>query len=260
MLVALLGMLLACGSREPAEKSFTLATTTSIDNSGLLHHLSQRFHDHAGIVIHPLVVGSGKALRLGRERRVEVLLTHDPTGEAAFVREGHAARYAHFARNDFALAGPAANPARVAPADTVSEAFRKIHSSGSAFASRGDESGTHVRELQIWASLPIDPATNPGYITLGQSMSALLRSADELNAYVLTDRATFAQLSSGLELRLIVEQGPLLENIYAVTLVKSSGSQGEYGARFVEWLLSPAGREAVSSFRIAGRQAFFPVD
>jgi len=258
--IGALALLVACGRPGHEEKSFVLATTTSIDNSGLLPHLAGRFRDDTGIVIHPMVVGSGKALRLGREVRVQVLLTHDPRGEQDFVRSGNAAIYQKFARNDFILVGPPTNPAGVVSADSVLDAFRKIHATRSRFVSRGDESGTHVRELEIWKLAGSDPGTNPGYTALGQSMSALLRSADQLQAYTLADRATFAQLFGGLELRTYIEQGPFLENTYAVTLVKSSGEEAEYGARFVKWLLSPNGREAVASFRIAGKPAFFLIE
>jgi tungstate transport system substrate-binding protein len=242
---------------EPKEKAFTLATTTSVENSGLLQHLASRFREKTGIEIRPFVVGSGKALRMAREGQVSLIITHDPDGERAFVATGSADLYREFSRNDFIIAGPLKNPAAILETDTPRVAFGKIHQSSSPFASRADESGTHVRELMLWRAVGVDPRTNPNYAPLGQSMSALLRSADQLEAYVLTDGATFELLRDKLELKPYVERGPDLVNKYSVTLVKTDAPEREYAAEFARWLLSNEGREAVESFRINGRQVFF---
>lgn len=250
-------VLLFSSCAEPKQKAFTLATTTSVENSGLLQHLTSRFHQKTGIEVRPFVVGSGKALRMAREGQVSLILTHDPHGERAFVATGKAELYREFARNDFIIVGPLKNPAAILETDTPQAAFRKIHQTSSPFASRADESGTHVRELTLWRAIGADPGKNPNYAPLGQSMSALLRSADQLEAYVLTDRATFELLRDKLELKPYVERGPDLVNKYAVTLVKTDAPEREYAAEFARWLLSKEGREAVESFRINGRQVFF---
>lgn len=253
----LLLVLLFTSCTEPKEKAFTLATTTSVENSGLLQHLASRFREKTGIEIRPFVVGSGKALRMAREGQVSLIITHDPEGERAFVATGKAELYREFARNDFIIAGPLKNPAGILETDTPQVAFSKIHQSSSPFASRADESGTHVRELALWRAIGADPSRNPNYAPLGQSMSALLRSADQMEAYVLTDRATFELLRDDLELKPYVERGTELVNKYSVTLVKTDVAEREYAAEFTRWLLSNEGREAVESFRINGKQVFY---
>src|SRR5687767_8304453 len=201
MVRSLLLILLFGSCTESEERAFTLATTTSVENSGLLQHLASRFREKTGIEIRPFVVGSGKALRMAREGRVSLIITHDPEGERAFVATGKTELYREFARNDFIIAGPLKNAAGILETDKPQIAFRKIHQSSSPFASRADESGTHVRELALWRAIGADPATNPNYAPLGQSMSALLRSADQMEAYVLTDGATFELLRDSLELK-----------------------------------------------------------
>ena len=251
-------ILSSCRGEVP-ERAFDLATTTSIENSGLLQHLAAAFEQKTGISIRPFVVGSGRALRLADQGRVQVILTHDPEGEQKFVANGKAAVYRQFARNDFIIVGPPANPAGLTPADVPIEAFRKIHVAGARFVSRGDESGTHVREMALWREAGIGPAQNSNYLSLGQSMSALLRSADQLESYTLTDRATFEQIRETLDLVVYVERGSELTNTYAVTLVKTAAIEQQYAREFVEWLISEDGLQTLESFRVKGKQVFFPL-
>lgn len=247
------------GCAEKQEKSFTLATTTSVDNSGLLQHLSAIFTARTGIQLHVHVVGSGRALRMADQGRVQATLTHDPDRERAFVASGKAELSRPFARNDFIIVGPPTNPARLERGDGAVGAFKKIHDGSAPFASRGDESGTHARELHLWRKCGVDPRTNPKYVSLGQSMSTLLRSADQLEAYVLSDRATFLQVGRQTRLRLFVDGGDDLTNVYTVMLVRSSEPETKHAAKFVSWLVSDDGRRAISSYRIRGETAFTPV-
>lgn len=239
--------------------SFVLATTTSVENSGLLRVVLEQFKAETGIEAHVLAVGSGKAIRLAESGDAQALITHDPQAEAAFVRSGRAKLYRQFMWNDFVIAGPPSDPARVRGSRSADDAFRRIFTAKAPFAARNDQSGTSTRELAIWATLGIDPRQNPRYLPLGQPMGALLRSASELRAYTLTDRPTFAQLARQVDLAIVYEGDPKLRNVYAVSLVRRSEptASDRNAERFVLWLLSEKGRRAVEGFRIGGRQQFF---
>jgi tungstate transport system substrate-binding protein len=244
-------MLAACRTETPA-RSFQLATTTSVENSGLLRVLAARFQQQTGITVHPFVVGSGKALQMAAAGEVELTITHDPEAERAFVAAQRPALYRQFMWNDFVIAGPPGDPAGVRQARSAVDAFALIHRGRAKFASRNDRSGTHAAELRLWRDAGADLAVNPHYLRLGQSMASLLRSASELQAYVLTDRATYDALAPSLELAVLFEGDPRLRNIYAVTLVRRGGD----GQRFAQWLLSAEGRRTVEEFTVAGSRQF----
>jgi tungstate transport system substrate-binding protein len=244
-------MLAACRTETPP-RSFQLATTTSVENSGLLRVLAARFQQQTGIAVHPFVVGSGKALKMAAAGEVELTITHDPEAERAFVAAQRPALYRQFMWNDFVVAGPPGDPAGVRQARSAVDAFARIHGARAKFASRNDRSGTHTAELRLWRDAGADPAVNPHYLPLGQSMASLLRSASELQAYALTDRATYDALAPSLELAVLFEGDPRLRNVYAVTLVRRGGD----GQRFAEWLLSAEGRRTVEEFTVAGKRQF----
>ncbi len=248
----------ACCSRHPTP-SFTLGTTTSLQGSGLLQALSDAFRRDSGIEIHALVVGSGLALRLASRGEVDVTITHDPDAERRFVAARHARLYRQFMWNDFVIVGPAADPAGILGAPAAAVALQRIAQTRSRFCSRNDESGTHVKELKLWQAAGIRAESNPNYMKMGQPMVALLHAADELQAYALSDRATYEQLARSLHLSLLYSGDPQLRNVYAVTLVQlPKGARGEpaNGERFVRWLLSARGRSVIENFRIADRPAF----
>lgn len=259
-LVALVAGFLALPSCRPEPHTLTLATTTSVDNSGLLAYLEPIVKREMGIELRWIAVGSGKALRLGIDGRVVATITHDPYAESELVAAHHPRLYRQFMRNEFAIVGPPSNPAAIAGSDDAVTAFRKIARSGSRFCSRSDQSGTYSRELKLWKLAGVQPKA-PNYFPLGQSMNALLRSANELGAYTLTDRATYEQLDKSITLREFVGGGALLENVYAITLMKTDREDLETrdAARFAAWLLSARGTNAIASFRIQGRQQFFPI-
>jgi tungstate transport system substrate-binding protein len=251
---------LSCARAE--KPGFTIASTTSVDNSGLLRHLSDEFLRETGIEARWVSVGSGKALQLAAQEKVDLVISHDPERERQFVESGRASLYEPFARNDFVLIGPAANPAGVTSLDSAEEAFRKIARSGGRFASRGDGSGTHARELAIWRAAGVKPDWGDAYVSLGQSMSALIRSARELDAYALSDAATFHQVGGGSSQAVLLESDPMFANIYSVTLLRKGTSPAARlrAERFAAWLLSPAGRQAIGAFRIHGEAPFRSLD
>ena len=260
LLLIAVATLAATACREPERPpSFTIATTTSVDNSGLLRHLADTFTRETGLEPRWIAVGSGKALQMGAEARVDVVISHDPEREKQFVGSGHASLHEPFARNDFILIGPPSNPAGVAAGDSAAAAFAKIFESGSRFVSRSDSSGTHAREILIWKEAGITPGGDT-YFQMGQSMSALLRSARELDAYTLTDRATFLQVGDRRTQRVVLDRDPMFRNVYSVILPRQGTStENAQGARrFAEWLISESGQKSIAAFRIRGAAAFTP--
>lgn len=253
-------LFLPSGCGEPATPAVRVATTTSVDNSGLLPFLAREFEAQTGIRIEPFVVGSGKAFAMAREGLADVTITHEPAGEEDLRRDGFVVAQEPFAENRFLLVGPPENPARIPRGATVVEAMRLIHDAGARFVSRADESGTHVRELELWRLAERSPRENRGYMELGQGMSALLRSASELGAYTLADEATFARMAPSVRLVPTATHGERLQNVYVVTLVRGrDGEPSPSGIALFEWLGSAAGRRAIESFVASGGSGFAPV-
>lgn len=254
-MTALVLAAMACSS--PSAPAVRLATTTSVDNSGLLEHIGARFLAETGLRLETFVVGSGKALDLATDGMVPVTITHHPAGEKRLRESGHVARQREFMENRFLLVGPPENPAGVDPSATVVVAMARIHRESARFVSRGDDSGTHMRELELWRMAGVSPAVNPGYESLGQGMSALLRSASELQAYTLTDAATFARMRRAVRLRRIADSGAGLRNVYTISLLTGqSGNVDPAALRFYEWVASDSGRRAIEDFSIDGAVAF----
>jgi tungstate transport system substrate-binding protein len=255
-LVLLATLLLAGCAREAP--SFTIATTTSVDASGLMTHLAFEFRSQRGIEVNWLAVGSGRALRMAAAGDVDVAITHDPAAEKALAAGGRVTLQRPFARNDFVIVGPAADPAGVRAAASAAEAMARIHRQGAAFLSRSDESGTHAREMLLWKGAGIDPSSNGKYIRTGQPMGALLRSAGDQPGYALSDRATFERMRSALALEVLSAGDPALENVYTVTLMAPSRRKRDhaFALTFAEWLVSAEGQAAIASFRVDGRPLF----
>ena len=247
-----LAVLLSCG---PHDHSVTIATTTSVDGSGLLQLIRLDFERQTGIKLNAFVVGSGRALRLASEGKADLTITHDPEAERAFVAQYKPELYQQFMWNDFVIVGPRGDPAGISRAQSAVEAFRRIHDSKNKFLSRNDQSGTHMKELSIWRAASVSPQSNPNYIQIGQPMAYLVHSADELQAYTLSDRATFDRLAPSLDLGILFAGDPRLRNVYAITLMRGPESEEHRNARILtSWILSPEGRRVVESFRIRGRQ------
>jgi len=248
-----------CGQDSTRPSSFALATTTSVTDSGLLAHLQIAFERDTKILIHPIAVGSGKALQMAARKEVEATITHDPEAERAFVSEGHARLSRPFMWNAFVIVGPRADPAGVRGSQSAAEAFTRIHRAGARFCSRSDQSGTHRRELQIWESAGLDPERNSAYLKTGQPMGALLRAADDIDGYALTDRATFENLAAAIHLQVLFEGDPVLRNVYTISLVRRDTLEAEdrNAQVFAGWLLSARGRRAIEGFQVRGKQQFF---
>jgi len=248
----------------PAEcrEILRLATTTSTVESGLLDILTRQFEKERGIAVQVIAVGSGKALKLGEGGDVDILLVHSPAEEEAFVAAGHGIERRPVMHNDMVIVGPAADPVKVRGSSDAATALKKIAGSAAPFISRGDDSGTHKSELGLWQAAGIVPDPKKfRYIEAGQGMSAVLRMADELKGYTLTDRATYEKLRPTLALRILVEGDPHLFNRYSVIMVNpKKHPKVRYAAAraFTAWLTGPAGRRLIGNFAIGGKQVFFP--
>jgi len=245
--------------------SITVASTTSTENSGLFDYLLPTFTAQTGIGVRVVAVGTGQALRLARNGDADVLLVHHRESEEEFVAGGYGVQRHELMRNDFVVLGPVADPAGIRGGKDAAEALRAIARTGHPFASRGDGSGTHEKELEIWAAAGLDPAHSSGgwYRETGSGMGATLNTAVGMDAYVLSDRATWLKFENKGGLALLVEGDERLLNPYAVILVNPARFphvKAEAGQAFIDWLLSPAGQALIGDYRIAGSPAFFTVE
>lgn len=240
-----------------------LATTTSIENSGLLDQLLPEFEEHFEMEIQIIAVGTGQALQLGEDGNVDVLLVHAPSLEQAYMDDDHGIRREPVMYNDFVIVGPADDPAGVAGMDDAAEAFEAIAEAEATFVSRGDDSGTHTKEKALWEAADIS-TEGEWYVSAGQGMGAVLQMAEELEAYTLTDRATYLALTlTGLELELLVEGDPDFFNPYHVIVVNPAKSENiavEAAQAFTEWLISVETQEFIGQFGLDefGSPLFIP--
>ena len=237
-----------------------LATTTSTANSGLMDYLLPRFTAESGVEVHLIAVGTGKALRLGREGDVDLVLVHARAAEDAFVAAGYGVDRADVMYNDFIIVGPRSDPAGIGKAETVAEVFKRIAESGQPFISRGDDSGTHKRELILWQSAAKKPAGS-WYREVGQGMGKTLQVANEMDAYTMTDRGTWLAYQSKLDIDLLFENDPPLFNPYGIIAVNPQrhAHVNYSGAKkLIDWMVSPATQKLIGEFRIQGMQLFVP--
>jgi tungstate transport system substrate-binding protein len=233
-----------------------LATTTSVESSGLLAEVLPAFERQSHIKVDVLAVGSGRALNLLRRGEVAVGLTHDPRAEAQALASGIITDYRKIMFNDFIIVGPSEDSAGVAAASGVADAFARIAAAGALFVSRGDASGTYSREQELWALVERRPSGDR-LLETGQGMGGTLRVANEMNAYTLTDRATFEQFRSGLRLVPLHEGGPELLNTYAVFLRAGlAGRERAAATDLATWLSDGYGRRLVAGFMVHGRTVF----
>ncbi|MFC0107337.1 substrate-binding domain-containing protein [Kibdelosporangium aridum] len=249
--VAALVMVAGCGTDQAAapsaDRELILATTTSTQDSGLLDELLPAFTKDTGWRVKPLAVGSGQALELGRRGEADALLVHSPEAEVKFVAEGSAGQRRLVMHNDFVLVGPSADPAGIKGVPAV-EAMKKIASGSAGFVSRGDDSGTHAREKQLWQQAGIKP-TGSWYRSTGQGMGATLRVAAETSAYTLTDRATYLTQKPALDV--LNEGDKALLNIYhVIEMTKKAGErvQPDGAKAFADWMVGAKAQQMIGDF------------
>jgi tungstate transport system substrate-binding protein len=245
------------------ERSITVASTTSTEQSGLFGFLLPRFKARSGIDVRIVAVGTGQALDIGRRGDADVVFVHDKEAEEAFVAQGFGVKRFDVMYNDFVVVGPRADPALIAGGKDVLEAFRRIAAARAAFISRGDRSGTHAAELRYWREAGIDIAAAKGgwYREIGQGMGPALNMAAAAGSYLLSDRGTWLSFKNRGGLAILVEGDRRLFNQYGVTLVnpaKHPQVKAADGQAFIDWLISAEGQQTIASFAIGGEQLFFP--
>jgi tungstate transport system substrate-binding protein len=251
-----------CSPAQAQDRFITLSSTTSTEDSGLFGHILPLFRAVSGIDIHVVAVGTGQALAIGARGDADALLVHDRAGEDKFVADGFGIDRRDVMYNDFVIVGPRSDPANIRGLKTAREAFARIAAARAAFASRGDDSGTNRMELRLWKSAGLAPnKTSAWYRDLGQGMGPTLNVAAGLNAYTLTDRATWANFKNRQDLAILTEGDPALFNPYGSILVnpaKWPHVKAVEARTWHEWLTSKPGLDAVTSYRIDGDQLFFP--
>lgn len=235
-----------------------LATTTSTYHSGLLDFLVPEFKKESGYDIQILAAGTGKALKMGENGDVDLVMTHAPNAEAAFVQKGFGVLPRGLMYNDFVLVGPVADPANVKGGKDVASALANIAKANADFVSRGDDSGTHKKELLLWKAAGMSPEF-AAYKAVGQGMGPTLTMANELQGYTLTDRGTWLAYASKLDLDVLVEGDKRLFNPYQVILVNPTRypDANYQGAKlFSDWLVSPKAQAMINDFKVNGQQLF----
>ena len=237
-----------------------LSTTTSTENSGLLRELLPAFEAKTGIKVNVISVGTGKALELGKNGDVDVTLVHARQLEDKFVLDGWGVDRRDVMYNDFVVAGPVADPAKVKGGRDVIAAFQKIAAANVRFISRGDNSGTDVMEKGYWKEAGVKPA-GANYVSAGLGMGEVLNMAAEMGAYTLTDRATYGAYKAKTGLAILVEGDKRMFNPYGIIAVHPERHKGinyQGAKRLIEWITSPEGQAKIAAFKPAGEQLFFP--
>jgi tungstate transport system substrate-binding protein len=264
--LTILGALVALLALSPAqaqEKSIVVASTTSTQDSGLFGHILALFKAKTGIDVRVVAQGTGQALDTGRRGDADVVFVHAKAQGEKFVADGFGVKRYPVMYNDFVLIGPNSDPAGIKGMGDVVAALQAIKAKAAPFISRGDRSGTHIRELDLWKAAGIDIAEDQGlwYKEVGQGMGATLHAASASNAYVLSDRGTWVSCKNRGELDIVVQGDKRLFNQYAVILVnpaKHPHVKADLGQAFIDWLISREGKNAIAGYKIEGQQVFVP--
>lgn len=245
------------------DRTITVASTTSTEQSGLFGHLLPLFSKAEGISVKVVAVGTGQALDIGRRGDADVVFVHDRPAEDKFMSEGQGVKRFDVMYNDFVIVGPRSDPARISGSKDVVEALRKIATAKAPFISRGDKSGTHAAELRLWkeAGVDLNAGKDNWYREIGQGMGPALNMASSSNAYLLSDRGTWLSFKNRGELAILTEGDKRLFNQYGVMLVnpaKHPNVKAKDGQAFIDWLVSRKGQEAIAGYKVGGEQLFFP--
>lgn len=261
MLLGLLLVAQAAGTESPV---VVLASTTSVDNSGLLGRILPVFTAQTGIAVRVLALGTGQALAVTARGDADLVLVHDPEAEQRFTDEGYGEERHEVAWNDFIIVGPTDDPARVAGGRDAPAAFARIAEARTPFVSRGDNSGTHAQERRLWRAAGVDPGqAGPGwYRDIGGGMGAALNAASAMGAYTLSDRGTWLAFNNKAGLWIVVEGGAALLNRYSVILPTPGNHRPdgrEPARRLASWLISAEGQAAIGDYTVAGQRLFNPL-
>jgi tungstate transport system substrate-binding protein len=263
ILLATLCAAALCSPAFSQDKSIIVSSTTSTVDSGLFNHILPTFKAKSGIEVKVLSQGTGQALDTGRRGDSDVVFVHARPQEEKFVADGFGVKRFPVMYNDFVLIGPKSDPAGIKGSKDIAAALKAIKAKSAPFISRGDKSGTHSAELNLWKLAGIDIAGDKGawYKEIGQGMGAALNTASAANAYVLADRGTWLSFKNRGDLDIVVEGDNKLFNQYGVILVspeKHPSVKKEWGQAFIDWIISPEGQKAIAEYKINGNQLFFP--
>ncbi len=258
--ILIIAVALFCSGMTTAQERLRLATTTSTENSGLLKVLHPLFEVRYNVKVDVIAVGTGKALRLGENGDVDVLMVHAPAAEQAFIDNGFGRARLPVMHNDFVLIGPNDDPANVRSSPDISTAMQNLVDGRAAFISRGDGSGTHTKELSLWQAAGLDPG-GAWYLSVGQGMGAVIKIAGDKQAYTLSDRGTYLAFKDKAGLVIVYEGDAALFNPYHVILLnedKHPHIKADLARRYAEFVRSPEGQQIIADFKIAGEQLFYP--
>ena len=243
-----------------AEETLKIAVTTSTENSGLLSVLLPPFEDEHQVKMHILVVGTGRALTLGKNGDVDLVFVHAPDAEKKFVNMGFGVTRIPVMHNDFILLGSDSDPAGVKKATSLATALALIKKNQSTFISRGDNSGTHKKEQELWDAAGVKPGGR-WYLSIGQGMGSALNMADEKQAYILSDRSTYLSYLTKLNLNIVLEDDEILMNPYHIILVNPvihPHIKTELAQKFINFITGEKGQEIIRNFRINNKRLFYP--
>jgi tungstate transport system substrate-binding protein len=239
-----------------------MATTTSTENSGLLDYMLPKFTEKKGIAVDVIAVGTGAALNLGRNGDVDVVMVHAREAELEFVEEGHGVNREDIMYNDFVILGPVEDPAGVKGSMKVEEALQKIAENEATFVSRGDDSGTHKKEMQLWEESDINPSGD-WYLEAGRGMGDVITMADQQQAYTLADRGTYLSMRDKIELKILFWGDEMLFNPYGIIAInpeKHPEAEIEPAMALVEWFISDEAKKLIKTYRVQGEQLFYTYD
>lgn len=260
---AALAITVSAASAFAADNTIIVQSTTSTANSGLYKYLLPMAQQATGVQVRVVAVGTGQAIKNAERCDADVLLVHAKSAEQQFVDRGFGTRRHDLMYNDFVLVGPPDDPAGVRGSPTITAALQRIASSQSLFASRGDQSGTHKKEMNLWQQADVNPVVQSGqwYRETGSGMGATLNTGIGMGAYVLTDRATWLSFGNKAGYDIVMQGDKRLFNQYGVILVSQQhcpNVRSVAGQAFIDWLLSADGQEAIASFQVNGKQLFYP--
>ena len=261
------GLIIACstgyGQLQAQQASIIVQSTTSTANSGLYDYLLPKFKRETGTTVHVVAVGTGQAIKNARNCDGDVLLVHAKSAEQRFVSEGFGLQRFDVMYNDFVIVGPSNDPANLLSAYSIEDSLQRIAESESVFLSRGDNSGTHKKELALWESAAIDPKPASGmwYRETGSGMGATLNVGIGMHAYVMTDRASWISFGNRQDFKILYQGDKNLFNQYGIIMVSPEHCQTvkiEPAQAFIDWMLSARGQQIIAQYKLQGKQLFFP--
>jgi tungstate transport system substrate-binding protein len=257
-----LGLVFSANAQDN-NKKMRIAVTTSFDNSGLADLILPAFTKQSGIKIEMVVVGTGQALKLGKRGDVDAVLVHAKPTELKYLKDGHASDRREIMYNDFIIVGPKSDPAKIRGVQKITQALQRIKNSKSIFLSRGDDSGTHKKEISLWKSAGMNMKTYSGswYRRTGSGMGATLNTGAALNGYIMVDRGTWLNFKNKQQLELLMAGDPPLFNQYGFLIVNQKRHphvKSKFAMTLRDWLTSREGQELIGSYRVKGQQLFVP--